>query len=531
MIPSCLRRLRSAGRLAAAVGVAGVLAAWTAGGGASSPAIPADPGESIYRKGILPSGQPLRAVVSGDIPLEGSPAACQTCHQRSGLGTVEGKAWTPPVAGRLLFAGRGSGVRLRPPYDDETLARALREGLDVAGRPLDPLMPRYDLSPSELSALAAYLRGLSGSPSPGVTNTEIRFATVVTPDADPAEARAMLGVLQTFLANRNVRTRNLGKWDQYNRNFRTWVLDTWALKGPPETWAGQLEEAYAKRPVFALLSGAGGAEWGPVHDFCERHQVPGILPNVDQAPAGAGAGYYTLYFTRGVTLEAETIAAQLAGAPTGTRIVQFRPPSGPGRAGADALRKALASRNGPEVVDVVVGAAGPPVEPILAPPLQVAVLWLPAESLNSAFSGRPRDEKWSHVFVSATLLHGERPATPPLPDVATDLVSPFSPPADLAARWPRVAAWLKIRGVPPGERRIQDQTLVACVVTGEALMHLNDEFHRDYFLELVDHVGTNPIVSAFHSRLSFGPGQRVVSRGCYLVPLGGEAGSPRWVIP
>ncbi len=447
------------------------------------------------------------------------------------MGTVEGKAWTPPVTGRILFAARGSGVRMRPPYDEETLERALTKGLDAAGRPLDPLMPRYDLSRTELSALVAHLRGLSEAPSPGVTNTEIHFATVVTPDADPAEARAMLDVLRTFLANKNVRTRNLGKWDQYNRNFRAWVLDTWALKGSPDTWVGQLEEAYAKRPVFALLSGAGGAVWGPVHDFCERHQVPSILPNLDQAPAAAGAGYYTLYFTRGVTLEAETIAAEIAGEPAGTRIVQFRPAGGPGRAGADALRRALDSRGGFEVVDVVPGDSGPPGERSLARPAQIAVLWLPPESLKSAFSGRPREEKWSHVFISSTLLHGERPASPPLPDVATDLVNPFSPPADLAARWPRVATWLKIRAVPPGERRIQDQTLVACVVTGEALMHLNDEFHRDYFLELVDHVGTNPTVSAFHSRLSFGPGQRVLSRGCYLVSLGSEKSPPRWVIP
>ena len=435
------------------------------------------------------------------------------------------------MTGRILFAGRGSGVRLRPPYDEETLERALKEGLDAAGRPLDPLMPRYDLSPEDFAALTAYLRGLSEAPSPGVTNTEIRLATVITPDADPAEARGMLDVLRTFLANRNVRTRHLGTWDQYNRNLRTWVLDTWSLKGPPETWAGQLEEADAKRPVFALLSGVGGGEWGPVHDFCERRQVPCILPNLDQTPASAGSGYYTLYFTRGVALEAETIAAAIAGEPDGTRVVQFRPPEGPGRAGADALRKTLSARGGFEVVDAVVGAPDRPDSRTVTPPRQIAVLWLPPESLTSAFSGRPREEKWSHVFVSSTLLRGEPPVSPPLPGVATDLVNPFAPPSELAARWPRVETWLKVRGVPAGERRIQDQTLMACLVAGEALMHVNDEFHRDYFLELVDHVGSNYLISAFHSRLSFGPGQRVLSRGCYLVPLGRDAGPPRWVLP
>ena len=473
----------------------------------------------------------MRAVVSGDVPLTGSAAACQTCHQRSGLGTVEGRSWTPPIAGRILFAARGSGVRLRPPYDDETLARALRMGLDAAGRPLDPLMPRYDLSRSELADLTGYLRGLSALASPGVTDTEIRFATVVTPDADPAVRKAMLGVLEMFLATRNVQTRHLGKWDQYARNFRKWSLETWSLTGPPASWGAQLEENYEKRPVFALLSGAGGVEWGPVHDFCERREIPCLLPNLDVPPAGAGAGYYSVYYTRGVTLEAEAIAAEIADAPKGTRVVQFHPPEGPGRAGADALRKILSTRGGFEIVDVVVGEDLKPAAPASSPARQVAVLWLPVETATSAFSGRARGEKWSRVFVSSTLLRGEPPPAALLrPGVPTDLVHPFSPPLEIARRWPRVSTWLKTRGVPPGDRRTQDLTLAACQVAGDALMHVNDEFERDYFLELVDHVGGNAAVSAFQARLSSSTGQRVLSRGCYLVRVGDEA-SARWVIP
>jgi hypothetical protein len=517
--------------LTVAAALAGLAVA--AGAGGVEPTLAAAPaaGEKIFRLGVLPSGQPVRALVSGDVPLDGRPAACQTCHQRSGMGTVEGKAWTPPVAGRVLFAARGSGVRMRPPYDELTLERALRKGLDAAGRPLDPLMPRYDLDHGDFTALVAYLRELSARPSPGVTNTEIRFATVVTPDADPSSVRAMMGVLNTFLANRNIQTRNLGKWDQYHRNFRLWRLETWTLAGPPSGWGDQLDQKYSEGPVFALLGGAGGVEWGPVHDFCERHEIPCVLPNLDVAPASAGSGYYTLYFTRGVELEAETIAAELAGEPTGTRVVQFRPPAGPGRAGADALRTALSIRGGFEVVDVVVGSPESAVPATRTPPKQIAVLWLPAGSIGSAFSRRPQGETWTRVFVSSTMLHGEPLATRPLPGVRTDVVDPFSPPSDLAARWPRVATWLRVRGVAPGERLIQDQTLMACVVAGEALMHLNDEFHRDYFLELVDHVGSNPTVSAFHSRLAFGPGQRLLSRGCYVVPVGDGAGPPRWVIP
>jgi mono/diheme cytochrome c family protein len=505
--------------------------AWAGlGRGAPEPApAPRTPGEAIFRLGMLPSGKPVRAMVSGDVPLEGAGAACQTCHRRSGMGTVEGRTWTPPIVGRTLFASRGSGARMRPPYDDETLARALRKGLDAAGRPLDPIMPRYDFAAQDLAALKAYLLDLSRTPSPGVTDTEIRFATVVTPDADPAVVDAMQGVFKAYFATQNVRTRHLGKWDQYNRNYRKWKLETWSVAGPPATWRDQLEEKYAKGPVFALLSGAGGTEWGPVHEFCERNEIPCVLPNIDVPPAMAGTGHYSVYFTRGVVLEAETIASAIADAPGDARVVQFCPPSGPGRAGADALRKALSSRNGIEVVDA--GAEMKSGPQAAAPATQVAVLWLPSGSLPSAFSGRPEGGKWSRVFVSSTLLRGEPPAVSPLRGVPAELVHPFSLPSEVASRWARVGMWLRMRGVPPGDRLTQDRTFAVCQIAGDALMHMNDEFNRDYFLELIDHVGTTAPISAFHSRISSGPGQRVLSRGCYLVPLGEPGGPARWVNP
>src|SRR4030095_7906359 len=119
----------------------------------AAPTPPGDPsdlrlGERMYREGVLPSGQPMRALVKGDVPTEGTMFSCVTCHLRSGMGSIEGAVPAPPISGPRLYAPRVRSPRnplrrnpreprsspepdqVRPAYTDATLARAVREGID-----------------------------------------------------------------------------------------------------------------------------------------------------------------------------------------------------------------------------------------------------------------------------------------------------------------------------------------------------------------------------------------------------------------
>ena len=178
-------------------------------------------GERMYREGILPSGESMQAMVMGDIPVDGRMFTCDDCHQRSGLGSLEGTviawptngkelyqprrrtgAYRPPTGKREKEGGRGTLPKyyqmedVRPAYTDASLAYLLRRGIDSAGRKLDPIMPLFFLNKKNMDILIHYLKNLSVELSPGVDDTTLHFATVISAEVPEREKQAMLSVLQ-----------------------------------------------------------------------------------------------------------------------------------------------------------------------------------------------------------------------------------------------------------------------------------------------------------------------------------------------
>ncbi len=176
-------------------------------------------GERMYREGILPSGEPMKAFVANDVPVSGTSFTCISCHLRSGLGSVEGKVVTPPTNGRVLYQPREPYVRgaefvpyihnyavylpTRPAYTDETLSALISTGFDPTGRSVINVMPRYEMSDSDMAIMIAYLKTLSDKPSPGVSKNEIKFATVIVEGTDPLAVKSMLAPIQFSVDRKN----------------------------------------------------------------------------------------------------------------------------------------------------------------------------------------------------------------------------------------------------------------------------------------------------------------------------------------
>ncbi|HEX9943472.1 MAG TPA: SCO family protein [Thermoanaerobaculia bacterium] len=519
-------------------------------------------GQRIYRDGLLPSGRPLAATVEGGTAVGGAQLACASCHRRSGFGASEGGVYVPRVTGPALFQPRqlrradlfrnlyqevqpkpyGERVRdprLRPAYTPETLAVALREGRDPAGRTLDPLMPRYRLSDEEAAHLAAYLRGLSAAPSPGVDGEAIHFATVVTEGVDPGRRKAMLDVLEAYVRWKNAETRHsasrLGSspWyrDEFAGSYREWRLHVWNLRGLASTWPEQLAAHYRAQPVFAVLSGIGAGSWRPVHEFCERAEVPCLFPNTD-LPVADPPGAYTLYLSPGLAVEAQALARHLAESPEG-RIVQVYRDVDEGRVPAQALRSMAGHL---EERAVPPGVALTPAfwkRLVRETRPDVLMLWLGPDDAATLRSATDAFAPVRRIVFSGSLLGEAELDVPAGLWEKAWLTWRFALPGHEEPLIYRVRAWMRARRVERTHERLQLATWFTLAVTDHSLTHIVESFSRDFFVESVEEETENALNPGVFPSLSLGPGQRFASKGSYVVRLaaGGLEAVDGWIVP
>ena len=538
--------------LACAAGVLGAVLACAATGrpAPASAAGIAKAGEAIYRKGVLPSGAPLIGQREAGATVEGVDAACIRCHRRSGLGVLEGRGSSiPPISGLYLFKPRSHDDNDLPfveamrgerdPYTEATLARAIREGIAANGRPLGYLMPRFALDDAAMAELIAYLKVLTPRRVPGVTDTELHFATVITPDADPVKRTAMLDVLTQYFSDKNAAYRNTAPRLKSGRPVmfrvtRRWQLHVWELSGAADTWEAQLAALLAKEPVFAVISGIGGRSWAPVHRFCEGAGLPCLMPNVD-LPDAAPDDFYTVYFSRGVLLEAELIAHDLAARSQKAQRIGLLFRAGDIGEQAAAAFSAAMSASGATVVSRRLPAHGGDLRGALGGPgpVDAWVLWLRPDDLTALAQLPPPA---GSLYVSGLMGELEQAPLPESWRPATRMPYLFDLPDQRRVRLDYQLGWFTARKIKVSSLRIQSDTFLACGLLAETISHMVDAFQRDYLVERLDDNIEHRILTGYYPRLSLGIGQNFGSKGGYLVhfsePKGAKlARDSEWIVP
>ncbi len=505
-------------------------------------------GERIYREGILPSGEPMQAVVKGDIAVPGTSFSCVSCHLRSGLGSFEGGVITPPTNGSKLFQPFGMAYKRvvveekyypphqkRPAYNDESLATALRGGVNPSGQDMNPVMPRYQLKDDDMALLIAYLKTLSAEHSPGASDTTLSFATVITDDVRPDEYEAMLAPLEQYVRHKNNMIQLFKTQKRSERMaavmlesselmYKKMTLSRWFLKGSPDTWRNQLEEYNRKEPVFALLGGISHGDWKPIHDFSEAHRIPSLFPQT-RFPVVSDSDWYTLYFSKGYYQEGEGAARYLntkAESIHDRKIVQLVRESREGAALSTGFDKTWHDLGHPAPTTITLKAGEPVTKEFLQQMLAheqpaVVMLWdgpgTPA-TLDILATLTPRPET---VIVSSGYLDS---GIWIIPEHARDFTY---------ITWPYL--------LPQGEEKFKlnidsfksnmpsqhvnetgiRQTYITTQILTQALMDLRGNYYRDNFFDVIGMMKDQNV--PLYERLSFGPGQRYASKGCFIVQL------------
>lgn len=510
-------------------------------------------GERMYREGILPSGKIMEAFIRGDVEVDSTAFSCSSCHLRAGLGSVEGGVVTPPTNGSKLYqpyrrppslndipdqSGRiiyAKTVLERPAYTRDNLATALRFGTDPAGQVFNDVMPRYPLAERDMAILIRYLEYLSAEPSPGASNTEYRFATIITDDVSQDDRQALLRPLQSIIDQKN---QQLALYNDFLKfgyvptadmkySFRRASLDIWELRGPPQSWQSQLAAYYAKNPVFAVLGGISNGDWRPIHDFCEAERLPCLFP-ITGFPVIAAPGWYTFYFDKGYAQEGEAVARylnRLETLPVGESILQIVQDAPIGRALSDGFQRLWSEQERQPVTTLTLNASQLKDPALLIKLLEkhkpkVMLLWTDAATMEEIPKILSMRNAPKMIFVSSGYLGKNLLA---LPDTVRDKVyisypyrlTPYVGPktGGLDSRVPILASARDI-----GDRRIAARTITALQLSiFPSLSLLYDNLQRD---NLLDIMGMQmDLVVKDYERLSFGPGQRHASKGCYIIQL------------
>ena len=511
-------------------------------------------GERMYRDGILPSGKVMDAFIREDVEVDSSAFSCSSCHLRAGLGSFEGGVVTPPTTGKKLYkpyrrppslgdipdqAGRyiyAKTVMERPAYTRESLAFAMRFGIDPAGQVFNDVMPRYPLSDSDMFILIRYLEALSSEPSPGASSREFRFATIITDDVSQEDRQALLRPLQFFIAKKNQQLEMYNDFLKFGYYptidmkyaFRNASLDVWELKGPPETWKSQLAAYYSKKPVFAVLGGISNGDWQPIHDFCEAERLPCLFPITD-FPVVSETGWYTYYFNKGYAQEGEAVARYLNRMETisnETPILQIVQDSPVGRALTAGFQRGWNELERPAVTTLTLTASQLLDQAAMGKLLKeykpaILLLWADAALLPNLPSLIAQLPPQGMVFVSSGYL-GKKTAT--IPETARNRVyitypyrlTPYVGVKDggFDAKVPILTTYKDF-----GDRRITSRSIT--MLTQAILRGLNllyDDLHRDHLFDVMSM--QMDLTVRDYERFSFGPGQRYASKGCYIIQLG-----------
>jgi ABC-type branched-subunit amino acid transport system substrate-binding protein len=252
-------------------------------------------GRQIYLRGSGASGEPIIAMLGdSDVSVPASSLPCVNCHGEDGTGRPEGGIAPSDITWEALskpYGVQARSGRRHPPYDERSLARAIRQGIDPAGNRLLTVMPQFRISDADIENLIAYLKRIRTYQDPGLTEGTIRVGMMLPfPGPQRAAAEGAAALIRAYFEEVNA---NGGI---YNRKIELRPIE-------PEQEA--LLAGTGDSEPFVLLSPFVWGEHSRVIGEAEQKEIPVVAPVTQVIQPGLR---YTFYLVAGLNEQASVLA-------------------------------------------------------------------------------------------------------------------------------------------------------------------------------------------------------------------------------
>ena len=275
-------------------------------------------GKYIYEEGKSRSRRVITADMQrGEPPVPAEIIPCKNCHGADGRGADDYTGVAPLNINWYAMALSGPhqhSKRSHAPFDEQSVARSITDGLDPDGNALDVSMPRYNISADDMADLIAYLKVMDSQSDPGVTSTSVRLGTVLPMEGRHAAlGRAMHDVIDAYFDTVNA------AGGVHGRELEL-VVGSWGANDDPAIWAAR--DLVNEEPVFALVSSYVPEYDAEFEGLANEKKIPLVGPYTALPPAGAGKDadgddhdqqrHFAFYSLAGLAHQAEVLVEAAA---------------------------------------------------------------------------------------------------------------------------------------------------------------------------------------------------------------------------
>jgi ABC-type branched-subunit amino acid transport system substrate-binding protein len=490
-------------------------------------------GRRIYFEGTSESGRPVNAIVGRSLdPIPAALVACGNCHGRDGRGRAEGGIVPSELRWPTLVRSRPAAERRgRLAYTEPLVGRAIAMGLDPAGSPLDPGMPRYRIAPEDLSDLIAYLKALGTEADPGVAPDSVTVGTLLPSQKTlPGLREAIVRTLKAYAEDVNSRGGLF---------HRVILLEFEDLPDTPERTASVIAEFLHRKRIFAMV-GPYIAGWEPA--VCAALSEEGV-PTIGPFAIATPADDRIFHIYSGPDGQARALAAEaMERTPRPVPVILVGDDDPAASAAAQAVTDVWTRRGATSPPQIVLreseGTSGLAAlaERLRARGTNVVFDFGPPEFLHPLVLAADRSDWRPRLYLLGASAGAGVLDLPRSFDGRVFLAIPYVPEDITLAGRQRYERLASRSGLPDDHRAAQIAVLASASVLEEGLRRCGREVSRAGLIEALERLAEFP--TGFSRPVTFGAGRRVGAWGAYIVeadlasrrprPLGwkGAGGSP-----